>query len=220
MRAASAPDDPLPDGRESGEPERVSLGYGGLFARPGDHIAHFYESVEDRRALLVPFIREGLEQGDRCVYLAGSDGRKDLRSGLEAEGIDVEEARSDGRLELRRGLTTPQELHDLLRVSLEEAAREATLLRWSGEMTWATDTMEDSRELMEWETICNRVEERDRAIFLCQYRLAAFPGTVVMDALRTHALSVVGRAVRQNPFYMDPEAFLEEMEGRPATVFA
>ena len=47
---------------------RVPLGFGNLFASPGDHIGHFYENREEWKGVLVLFLQTGLAAGDKCVY--------------------------------------------------------------------------------------------------------------------------------------------------------
>ena len=66
---------------------------------------------------------------------------------------------------------------------------------------------------MEWESHCNVIENA-RAVFLCQYDLATFLGNVVMDALKTHPICIVGNAIHENPFYEEPAVFLKELENR------
>ena len=36
---------------------------------PGDHLCCIYETEEERRAWLIPFIRQGLEHGERVLYI-------------------------------------------------------------------------------------------------------------------------------------------------------
>ena len=79
-------------------------------------------------------------------------------------------------------------------------------------MTW-TDT------LMEWETHINMVKDPP-AVFLCQYDLATFRGTVVMDAMKTHPITVISNVIHQNPYYENPEVFLEKLRRRDSTTLA
>lgn len=70
---------------------------------------------------------------------------------------------------------------------------------------------------MEWETMCN-VIEGPPAVFLCQYDLTQFLGSVVIDALKTHPLCVVSSVIHKNPFYEKPELFLEGLRRRRETL--
>lgn len=82
-------------------------------------------------------------------------------------------------------------------------------------MTWSLRQASTSEMLMVWETMCNTFENPP-AVFLCQYDLAQFLGSVVIDALKTHPLCIIGSAIHQNPFYEQPEVFLEALRRRHA----
>lgn len=48
----------------------------------------------------------------------------------------------------------------------------------------------------------------------CTYDLAKFGAGVVMDALRTHRLVVIGGFLHENPYFVPPHRMLEELRGR------
>jgi hypothetical protein len=37
--------------------------------KPGDHICPIYNSVDEQLATAVPFVKQGLACGERCVYV-------------------------------------------------------------------------------------------------------------------------------------------------------
>lgn len=201
------------------EDESVALGFGDLHVEPGAHVAHFYQTGEEQRDLLTPFLATGLDAGDICLHMPGPGDREELVRVLDDAGVDVEGALASGQLHLEEEYAEPEALRHRLSAILEEGVRSAARVRWSGDMTWALDRMEGSRELMRWESACNRVDEPERVVFFCQYSLTDFPGTVVMDALKTHSTCVVGRTVRQNSLFVEPERFLERLDRRPQTRF-
>ena len=199
---------------------RVPLGFGNLFASPSDHIGHFYESREEWKSVLVPFLHAGLAAGDKCVYfMSAGTPRQELSAGLATAGIDVERALASGQLVLDEGKTDPTEMQDTLGRALGEIGTRFPLLRWGGDMTWCLKKLPTTEQLMEWESHCNTIEQ-PRAVFLCQYELSAFLGSVVMDALKTHPLCVVSNSIHQNPYYQEPEAFLEQLRRRETTKLA
>lgn len=192
----------------------IALGFGGLQASVGDHIGHFYQTREEWKAILIPFLKAGLEAGDTCAYLMSPASRwHELHAELAAAQIDVDAALASGLLVLDEGKTSPEELRRwFTRVSAEPSGR-PRLLRWGGDMTWSLQHLPTSTMLMEWETMCNLMDTP--AVFLCQYELTQFAGSVVIDALKTHPLCIMGSVMHQNPFYMKPEAFLAELRRRP-----
>ncbi|MEC4681290.1 MAG: MEDS domain-containing protein [Nitrospirota bacterium] len=209
-----------PAGIRDVQKDRVPLGFGNLYASAGDHIGHFYRTSEEEMSVLVSFLKAGLEAHDKCVCLIGSGSkRQELQEALKADGIDAESAVASGQLVVDEGASHPKELQDMLGKVLAEIPEKFTLLRWVGVMSWALKKIPTSEKLMEWETHCNTVED-PAAIFLCQYELPTFLGTVVMDAMRTHPICIVSGVIHQNPYYEKPEVYLEELRRRASTTLA
>ncbi len=200
--------------------DRVSIGFGGLSASSGDHIVHFYRTTDQRSEFLVPFLEEGLALGQKCVYLTPpGTSREETESQLRASGLDLEAAAASGQLVIGEGGTSPEELHAALNHALEDVPDRFSFLRWVGDMTWSVGKIASTEQLLEWESICNVIEPAP-VVFLCQYDLSRFRGDVVIDALRTHPLALIGNAIHQNPYYQRPEVFLEDVRHRPATHLA
>ena len=199
--------------------DQIPLGFAELYASPGDHIGHFYQTREESRDLVVGFLKTGRDAGEKCVYLGPPDEMGPLSEALMAGGIDVASAQASGRLVLHEGANDPEELKDLLRGAVEDVPGKFPLLRWVGEMTWSLKKLPTTEKLMEWESHCNCVGD-PKPVFLCQYDLTAFQGNVVMDALRTHSVCIVANVIHQNPYYEDPEVFLEELRRRDSTALA
>src|ERR1700722_3116613 len=71
--------------------------------QPHDQLCSIYESPEERFAVAIPFIRTGLDRGERCIYVADDaddNGEAVVREALATEGIDVERAIATDRLVL------------------------------------------------------------------------------------------------------------------------
>ena len=204
----------------SEQTQRTSLGFGGLYASQGDHIGHFYRSSDEWLKPLVSFIKTGLEADQKCISLIG-DGhdREQLQSALADAGIDIEETSASGQLVIDGGKSHPRELKQMLAEALSEIPANFSLLRWAGLMSWALKKIPTAERLMEWETYCNTVPD-PAAIFLCQYELDSFQGTTVMDALQTHPISIIGGTIHQNPYFVEPEAYLEGLRSREKTALA
>ena len=199
----------LQTGTSSGQKDRVSLGFGNLYVSIGDHVGHFYQTTEEWREIVISYYKVGLESGEKCVYFTSSARqREELQEALGIAGVQVEAAVASGQLMLLEGKNVAEDRKHALPGALAEV-NGFRLLRSGGDMTW-TET------LMEWETHINMVET-PRAVFLCQYALTAFNGNGVMDALRTHPICIVAKALHQNPYYEKPEVYLEELRRRGST---
>src|SRR5207244_10765976 len=67
---------------------------------PHDHLCSIYESPQEHYAVAVPFIRIGLDRGEKCIYIADDGTVGDVREVMESEGIDVERATASKALVL------------------------------------------------------------------------------------------------------------------------
>ncbi len=209
-----------PAGIRDAQNDRVPLGFGNLYATADDHIGHFYRTSEEEMSVLVSFLKAGLQAHDKCVCLMSSGSKcQELQETLKAEGIDVDRAVASGQLVVDEGKSHPQELKDMLSQVLAEIPAKFDRLRWVGVMSWALKKIPTSETLMEWESHCNIVEA-PAAIFLCQYELSTFLGTVVMDAMKTHPVCIVSGVIHQNPYYEKPEHYLKELQQRASTTLA
>lgn len=185
----------------------IALGFGGLSAEYGDHIAHFYSSHEECQELLLGYLREGMRAGEKCVYIQSSlsDGERVVNAFDDSDG-DIDRAISTGQLVLCEG-DKPAGMQSALTKALKDVPKRYPRLRFVGKMTWSLEAC-STTELMTWESHCNGYHDKP-VVFLCQYDLRSFRGDVVMDAMRTHPLCIVGNAIHRNPYYVEPEAFLE-----------
>ncbi len=197
--------------------KRIALGFGDLHAEAGDHIGHFYRTIDEWKELVIPFLRLGLEEDDKCVCVVSPGAQEEqVLAGLEAEGVDTKSGLDSGQLLVTHGHSEPEPMKELLASCIGEIPKRFRFLRWVGDMTWSHRKMPTSETLMEWESACNVVENAP-VVFLCQYELSQFLGNVVIDALKTHPLCIMGSTIHRNPYYESPEAFLDHIRQRDAT---
>ena len=57
--------------------------------RQGDHICRICESVAEQLDAAVPFMKEGLARGERCLYIADERSVEAIVGALAAAGVDV-----------------------------------------------------------------------------------------------------------------------------------
>lgn len=203
--------------RRPDEPQRVKLGFGDLYASKGDHIAHFYQDREEWKHILVPFLKMGLEAGEKCICLVQpGPATQEVRDAMRAAGVDVQGACASNQLIIDEGRNSPQEMQAFLQTALAEVPETYPLLRWGADMTWSLRKIPSSDSLMQWETHCNTVGSAP-VVFLCQYDLKNFMGSVVMDAFKTHPTCILSNAIHHNPYFVEPAHFLEELQSRRST---
>jgi hypothetical protein len=187
--------------------------------KQGDHACPIYESMAEQMAGAVPFLKEGLARGERCLYVADDRTVAHIAEVLAAAGVDVARQRERGALRvltkretyLESGEFDPQKVIDLFRREEAQAVAEGfSGLRILGEMTWAMGPEVGCDRLIEFEALLNRYLENSRSLILCQYNRERFDPAIILDVLRTHPVVIFGDQVCPNPYFEPPELVLGE----------
>jgi two-component system cell cycle sensor histidine kinase/response regulator CckA len=185
--------------------------------KPGDHLCYLYENDDQRPTVLTRFLRQGLDQNEKVLYITDARGAETVLEYLRADGVDVEPALGRGQLNilttqeayLRGGTFDPGEMIDLLRSETEQALSQGYgAIRVTGEMTWAMQDLPGSDRLVEYEARLNDFFSGSRCVALCQYDMRRFAPALLLDVLRTHPLAVIGAETYDNPHYIPPSNLL------------
>ena len=70
------------------------------------HVCAFFNSDEEEYRVLLPFIKDGFECGDKAVHVVNPDQHPDHLQRLAAAGIDPTAAQQSGQFELRTNTET------------------------------------------------------------------------------------------------------------------
>jgi hypothetical protein len=81
-------------------------------------------------------------------------------------------------------------------------------------MEWALVDVPGVDDLLEFETRINDVVPRYESTVICAYNLSKFPASVVIDALQTHPVVIIGGLLQENPFFAPPDRLLLELRER------
>lgn len=193
------------------------------------HICAFFSSPEDAYGVLLPFIREGLECGEKAVHTVDPRRREEHMQWLASAGIDVAAVQKNDQLELRDWTNThlnggefnPQKTLTLFETVVKDArTKKFPLIRFVTQMEWALEADLDLNELLEYEARANEVWMRQEAPVnpvICTYDLTKFRGDVVVDIMRTHPLIIIGGILQENPFFVPPDEFLEQLREKRAS---
>src|SRR5271170_1888422 len=65
------------------------------------HVCAFFNSAEEEYRVLLPFIKDGFECGDKAIHVVNPDQHRDHLQRLAAVGIDTTAAQQTGQLELQ-----------------------------------------------------------------------------------------------------------------------
>ena len=208
-----------PKGGNGRPSDKLFLGLRNVYVDKGAHVAHFFRGEEERWSVLAPYIRAGLES-DECVVVTEASASTTITGHLKESGVDVDAALASGQLLISDGGSQVEEMSSMFDDVISKfddvisKARSAgrEVIRIAGDMTWALAKMPTAEKLLEWEAFYDaHVGKRANFIALCQYDHTRFGGSVIMCALQTHPLSIIGNIVQENPFYRDPEEVLREL---------
>jgi len=83
-------------------------------------------------------------------------------------------------------------------------------------MDWLFLDQSAVKNLVEYEARLNGLLSKYDDPVVCNYDSSKFGASVALDILRTHPLVIIGGLLRENPFFVPPEQFLDEMRERRA----
>jgi hypothetical protein len=196
--------------------------FAGSELRQKRHICGFFRNPEEEYRLLLPFIKEGFERGEKAFHVVNPRLREDHLRRLESVGIDVEATEKSGQFQLcdwnqayfPDGRFDQDRMLGMWQDVLAAAGQHGySRTRLVAHMEWALEDRDGVSDLIEYEARFNLVHDaRDPVI--CTYDLTRFSGDIIMDVLRTHPTIIVGGLLQENPFFVPPEQFLREMRLR------
>jgi hypothetical protein len=186
------------------------------------HVCAFFSNEEEEYRVLLPFIKDGFECGDRAIHVVNPDQRDDHLARLSSAGIDTVNAEQNGQFEVRINndmyLSDGRFDADRMLEMFEQVASGNVegfpLSRIVCHMDWATQKRSYIEDLIEFESRVNDVWLRHDDAVICTYNLGKFGGDTVIDMIRTHPMIIVGGILHENPFFVPPEQFLKEYRER------
>jgi signal transduction histidine kinase len=184
---------------------------------PHDHLSLIYESPEDRFSVAIPFIRIGLDRGEKCVYIAGDGRETAVQEAMHAQGIDVERAIATESLVLettktaylKHGFFDLEWMHVFWGDATAEATRQGfRALRATGEMEWVLGIHQGVDHWMEYESRLTHLLASLNCFALCQYNRQTLPPEVILNVIRTHPTVIYRGVVCRNMYYVPPDELL------------
>lgn len=186
------------------------------------HACAFFQTREEEERILLPFIKDGIEQRDKIIHIINERYRDERLKRIRESGVDVDTAEESGVLEvrpwesayLRQGKFDQFAMLELLEKTLEKGRREYGKTRLWANMEWSLEVFPGFGEIVEYECRIHDVLANYDDPVICAYDLSIFNATLIMDILRTHPMVIVGGILQENPFFVPPAQFLEELRAR------
>lgn len=170
----------------------------------------------------MPFFKEGFERGEKLFHIVDARLHDEHLRACRECGIDVDTAEQSGQLEIRHwedaylkdGYFDGDRMIRILGETLESNREKYSLTRLMGNMEWALETVPGVTDIVEYETKLNYVIPKYPDPVICVYDLNRHSGSVVMDILRTHPMVIINGVLQENPLYVPPDEFLQELKQR------
>ncbi|HVL68208.1 MAG TPA: MEDS domain-containing protein [Vicinamibacterales bacterium] len=130
------------------------------------HVCAFFSTKDEEYRVLLPFIREGFEQGDKAFHIVDERHRPTHLQTLRDAGIDVDAAQRGGQLEvkrwedayLRNGRFDQDAMLELIQQVLSSGKSQGfPLTRLVANMEWALEDRPGVEDIVEYETRLNYI---------------------------------------------------------------
>jgi hypothetical protein len=175
-----------------------------------DHACFIYSTEEEHKSIMSDFIRLGLERNEKVFYVLDVHSPEAISGYLSSHDQFIQNHLKLGQFEVARYATTDDfssvfDPERMLQWLIEETEF-ALAQGWSGlrltiEMTWMQRGSSDPERLLEFERRSNHFFCRSKCMALCQYDQRQFNSLVLMNALLTHPVAIVGTEIYDNLYY-------------------
>ena len=192
---------------------------------PGTHLCSIYRCKEEQFSVVNPFLKGGLANKRKCMYIADDNTNEEICSRLREAGVGLADKIRSGQFQflnrddcyLKDGYFDPDRMINLIDEALKKALEEGfDGLRGTGEMTWALTGLPGTDRLMEYESKLNLLCPPDKISVLCQYDENRFDEDTLLEVIYTHPKILLYGEMYNNPFFVPPWKFREIMAEKPA----
>jgi two-component system cell cycle sensor histidine kinase/response regulator CckA len=182
--------------------------------RMGDHACFIYASEQEYQSVLVPFVRAGLEQRQRVLYVHDMRSPETVRAMLREAGLDIDHAEFREQIIFMpakkmyargAGYSFERVLDQMHAMTAMALADGWSALRMTSEMTWLLRQTQGPERLLAQEGRMGGFFRDSAALGMTQFDRAKFPPEALLDVLLAHPVAVLGTEAVHN-FYHTPQA--------------
>ena len=184
--------------------------------QPGNNLCFIYDTEEEHRELLTPYLKNGLDKHEKVIYIVDARTAETVLGYLRDAGVGVEPYLSSGQLTIlsvdetymASGEFDSNGMIGMLADETEKALGEGYgALRVTGEMSWVLRGLPGFERLMEYEAKLNRFFQGSKCLAICQYDMRMFEPSVLLNVLSTHPFAVLGTELFDNFYYVPKDEF-------------
>jgi hypothetical protein len=190
----------------------IDLGLRDEKVKLGDHIAYFWEN--DRQfEEAVGFLLVGIRKGDHAVVFGHDDANKKVVDLLRRRGIDTDYLKTSDRLTVITGGPSGDRMLGHIGETFQNAVeRGSGCIRLLGNIGWSRAGWPDDLDILAFESKVTGAAKQFPCVVVCMYDVASLSGTIMVHgAYETHPLTFCGNVLRENPFYVGVDEYLERL---------
>jgi len=203
----------MTDRRTKHRAGNIDLGLRDELVQLGDHIAYFWEN-ERQFEEAVGFLLVGIRTGDHAVVFGHDEANKKVVELLRKSGIDTDHLQTSERLTVIAGGPTGEKMLGNIGDTFQRAVeRGSGCIRLLGNIGWSKPGWPDDLDILAFEAKVTGAAKQFPCVVMCMYDVASVSGTVMVHgAYETHPLTFCGNVLRENPFYVGVDEYLERLK--------
>jgi hypothetical protein len=182
------------------------------------HACLLYENHNQQKAVVLPFVRDGLRNEEFCLFVTSNQSIYDWLLEFQAYGIDVKREVEKGALAVAAGEDWRRSpgFNSLAKARELWSAIEPKLLQFPGvriigDAAWTLiEPPVVHGELCHWEATADLLYQGEAVRTICMYDLNLHSPSAVRAALRTHPTALVSGRQYANPHYEAPRILENE----------
>jgi MEDS: MEthanogen/methylotroph, DcmR Sensory domain len=191
----------------------IDLGLRGEKVTLGDHIAYFWEN-DTQFEEAVGFLLVGIRKNDHAVVFGHDDANKRVVDLLRRKGLDTDHLQTSERLTVITGGPSGDRMLGHIGETFQGAVeRGSGCIRLLGNIGWSKPGWPDDLDILEFESKVTGAAKEFPCVVLCMYDVASLSGSIMVHgAYETHPLTFCGNVLRENPFYIGVDEYLERLK--------
>lgn len=172
----------------------------------GTHTCLLYRDQEKKNRIILQFIADGLQKGEKVICVTDSLTKETVLDWLKKE-ISHLPADFESRLVVEdtksmyypNGYFSPEEVMENWRRFAEGSPPEG--LRVTGELTWLSSGLPGSERYIDYERMANEFFNKNSATVVCQFDANTLHSTTLIQVINIHPMLIVNGQIMHNPFY-------------------
>lgn len=177
--------------------------------RQGDHIVLFYSSGDELLEAAMSFIKDGLERGERVVYIPEPGSRGQVLGKLKA--INIEKYMEEGSFKFSEPELDIREVLKKTRLLINESLSSGyTGLRIAIDV-YAVYKGMSPEEVLRFEARLDEFYSKSGCIALCLFDTRKFTPELLLSVFVSHPVIMIGTEIHENISYPPPREMVEKV---------